>query len=187
MAVRAAALFAVLSVSLAACGEKTAETKGAEGAAAPAASGAVVATGACGLLTLAEVKAVFPDVTTNKAEERLADIGIHACDWETANGMRAVQVRQSTDTKAEEEVGTFEAGIMDPLKPRKALPRTTIEGGQVLVAQQDADAGILQSVGVAAVQSGTQTVSIVSNSIVGRADAATGLGQLAKAAAARAK
>ncbi|WP_158266406.1 hypothetical protein [Allosphingosinicella deserti] len=138
------------------------------------------------MLTMAEAKAAFPDVTAATQEESLAKQGIRACDWGDGPGGRTFQVRISEST-VDDELGTFEAGVVDPFKQTKLTREPFDAGGQVIIASRAESPNVVQDVAVAAVQKGANTVVVVTSRVGGDRDALKArLGTLATTAASRA-
>ena len=142
--------------------------------------------GACALLTMAEAKAAFPDVTSATQEESLVKQGIRACDWGDGPGGRTFQVRISAST-VEDELGTFESGVVDPFKQTKLTREPFAGGGQVIIASRAETPNVVQEVAVAAVQKGANTIVVVTSRVDGdRNGLKERLGTLAATAASRA-
>jgi deferrochelatase/peroxidase EfeB len=184
-----AIVLAAAFVSMAGCG--SGESAGDNATAAPGAAATETASapsgkGVCALLTMAEAKAAYSDVTAATQEESLAKHGIHACDWGAGPGGRTFQVRVS-NSSVDDELGLFEEGVMDPFKKTKLTREAFAGGGQILIARQAETPDVVQDVAVAAIQKGANTIVAVTSRVDGdRESLKQRLTTLATAAASRA-
>lgn len=119
----------------------------------------------CALLTMAEAQTAYPEVVVATPEESLAKQGIHACDWGAKPGGRSFELRLSKSSVAD-EIDMFEMGVMDPVTQAK-LVREAIGNGQLVVGKQGDTPGVLQDIGVAAMQKGANTIVVVTTDVEG--------------------
>lgn len=144
---------------------------------------------ACALLTLAEVRGVFPDVAGNKPDNSLKQHGVFACIWRNAADHQVFQTRVDTDTTVQEQISMFASGITAP--GRSGLRGEAVtglgEGAASLIVHQDTAKGVLSNLGLLTVQRGKDTISVVTSSIGGktRTQVLQEMTQLARAALAR--
>lgn len=144
----------------------------------------------CALTTLAEVKAVFPAASASERQRSLEDVGIFDCAWKDASGARVVNVRVSTGSTAEEEIGTFELGMSDPTKPpNPAVRHEAVQGlgGTAFALVARRDAGAESDLGLIALQKGGDVVAVMTAGIrdKDKAQVLKDLSALVKAAAGR--
>jgi len=169
-----------------ACGPKKVAETAASGDAAASSAASPAGGGVCGLLTMAEAKAAYPDVAVATPYRDLEKNGIQACDWGPKPAGRTFQVRLSQSSVAD-EMATYEMGVVDAMKPAK-LNRAPFGGsGQVMIGRQGEKPGVLGNIGVAAVQKGPNTIVVATSDVAG--DPSTvqrRLVELATASAARA-
>lgn len=165
------ALVAGGALLLAACGSPGGGGSAGGSGAGGAASSAPAGSGACALLTMAEAQAAFLHVTQAKPYTDLEKVGIQACDFGSAATPRVFQTRLSKST-VEDEMATFETGVMDPAKQAHLKRDPFGAGGEAIVSEQGKTPGALGDIGVAALQKGATTVVVSTGTIVGGGEAA---------------
>jgi hypothetical protein len=172
---------------LAACGsKKAAENASASGQVAATSASSPSGSGACGLLTLAEARAAYADVAVSTPYKDLEEHGIQACDWGPKPAGRTFQVRLSKSS-VDQELTTYEAGVMDPMKQAKLRRIPFGAGGQLMIGRQADTPGALGDIGVAAVQKGPNTIVVATSDVSGDPKAVEKrLADLATASASRA-
>jgi hypothetical protein len=146
---------------------------------------------ACAVLTLDAVQGVFPDAERPRPETSLQDYGIFACDWVDASDRRVVHVRISTGATVEDEIGTFELGMSNPLKPNSGPRHEALSGlgaaAAALIVYRDNAKGIPTNLAIVVVQRGGDAVGIATSEIEGkdRAQVLAEMTQLGKLVLAR--
>jgi hypothetical protein len=180
-------LFVGAILLLAACAPKNAAETGSSSAQV-AATGASAPSGpgACGLLTLGEARAAYADVAVATPYKDLEKQGIQACDWGPKPAGRTFQVRLSQSSVGQ-ELTTYEAGVMDPMKHATLTRIPFGVGGQLMIGRQADTPGALGDIGVAAVQKGPNTIVVATSDVAGDPKAVEKrLADLATASASRA-
>jgi hypothetical protein len=172
---------------LAACGsKKAAENASSSGQVAATSASSPSGPGACGLLTMGEAKAAYPDVAVATPYRDLEKHGIQACDWGPKPAGRTFQARLSQSSVGQ-ELTTYEAGVMDPMKQAKLARIPFGVGGQLMIGRQADTPGALGDIGVAAVQKGPNTIVVATSDVSGDPKGVEKrLADLATAAASRA-
>jgi hypothetical protein len=152
-------------ISVVACGPKNS----AETAASPAATtntSSPSGSGACGLLTMAEAQAAYPNVAFATPYRDLEKNGIQACDWGPKPAGRTFQVRLS-NSSVDQELTTYETGVVNPMKPAKLHRSPFGAGGQVMIGRQGDPPEVLGDIGVAAIQKGPNTIVVATSDVAG--------------------
>ncbi|MEP7314855.1 MAG: hypothetical protein ABI859_19905, partial [Pseudomonadota bacterium] len=128
---------------------------------------AAVGSGACHLLTNAEVAAAFPGAKPGVPETAREKYGILGCEWATPSGRVAAQFwKNESPTTARAEAEGMMIGALDPLKrsATKAVRYETLQGvgesAVVAIAKADPATGVLNDLAVAAVVSNGRTITI---------------------------
>ena len=171
---------------LSACGPGNAGNNTSSTAQATSASTAPAGGGICALLTMAEAQAAFPEVKVATPYTDLEKVGIKVCDFGPKANDRTFNVRLSKST-VEQEIATFEAGVMDPMKQSHLTHDPFGGGGKVIVSEQGKTPDALGDIGVAAVQKGPNTIVVSTSTVDGSRDTVEKhLIALATAAASRA-
>ena len=159
-----------------------------------AADNAAAGTGACHLLTNAEVAAAFPGAKPGVPETAREKYGILGCEWSTPSGRVAAQFwKNESPTTARAEAEGLMLGVLDPLKRAgaKAVRYETLQGvgdsAVVAIAKSDAAAGVLTDLAIAVVVAGGRTITIFAPQLVSAepAKAIATLTALARSAAKR--
>lgn len=130
------------------------------GISAPAGSGI------CALLTMAEAQAAFPDVTMATPYKDLENVGIQVCDFGSKPKERTFNVRLSKSS-VDQEITTFESGVMDPMKQTHLVADSFGAGGKVIISKQGKTPGALGDLGVAALQKRANTVVVSTSTVTG--------------------
>lgn len=123
-------------------------------------------TGVCGLLTMAEAQAAFPDVTVATPNTDLEKMGIQVCDFGSKPKARTFNVRLSKSS-VDGELSLFETGVMDPMKHSHLTRDPFGAGGKVIISEQGKTPDALGDIGVAALQKGSNTIVVSTNSVIG--------------------
>jgi len=148
---------------------------------------------ACGLLSDADVRAVFPGAAAGVRETTRGKYGIRACVWETRGGRFALQRWTAKPGTVDNEIRGMAAGVLDPLKPaaRNSVRYEALAGigdqAMALVEAQNPSAGILADAAMLMTQRGDQLIELQSSEL-GRGDRAgalQSLSTLGRAAVAR--
>lgn len=157
-------------LALTACGPNNAGGNASTTAEAPFSSSAPAGDGICALLTMTEAQAAFPEVKVATPYTDLEKVGIKVCDFGPKTNDRTFNVRLSKSS-VDQEITTFEAGVMDPMK-RSHLTRDPFGGGgKVIVSEQGKTSGALGDIGVAAIQKGPNTIVVSTSTVTGGRDA----------------
>jgi hypothetical protein len=176
------AIYVVFALGLAACGKQAASG-------APPAN----ATGACRLLSTAEISSALSKSAVGVAETTREKYGITACEWSTASGSFAVQYWKSEHPSAANEAQSLASGVVDPLKAGAAanVRYETVSGvGEAAVAfieSKDDARGIMSDAAMLFVQQGDIILMLIAPELVkrDRAEALRALESLGKAAVGR--
>lgn len=142
----------------------------------------------CTIVSPADVKAVFPGVSSPERSRRLEQYGTTECQWKDAKGQAVLVVQQSiaaaSGTARSEALGMAE-GFVDPMN-RKALDSIRIEkfsaigaDNAAFVEAADPARGILSGGAFMALVNGGQLVTILSRDLASQ-DRAAGLKALAR-------
>lgn len=174
-------------LAVAACGSPNAADNAPSSPEATVSGGSALAgSGVCALLTIAEARAAFPDVTMAAPYTGLEKVGIQACDFGSKATARRFQVRLSKSS-VDQEITTFETGVMDPVKQSRLTRDAFGAGGVVIVSQHGVTPDALGELGVAALQKGSNTIVVSTSTVIGGRDLVEKhLTALANAAASRA-
>ncbi len=158
-------------LTVAACGPHNAADKGSSSPEVTAVSSSAPSGGGiCALLTMAEAAAAFPEVTVATPYSDLEKYGIKACDFGSKAVVRTFQVRLSKSS-VDQEMTTFETGVMDPMKQSHLTRDTFGAGGKVIISEQGKTPDALGDLGVAALQKGANTVVVSTSTVAGGRDA----------------
>ena len=130
---------------------------------------AAAGSGICALLTMAEAQAAFPEVTLTTPYTDLEKVGIQACDFGSKSAVRVFQVRLSKSS-VDQEMTTFEAGVMDPAKQSQLTRDPFGAGGKIIVSEQGKTPDALGDLGVAALQKGPNTIVVSTSTVTGGHD-----------------
>lgn len=157
----------VLAVT--ACGRGNTGGKASESPEVIAVSSAPAGDGICALLTMAEAQAAFPDVKVAKRYTDLEKVGIQVCNFGATPEGRTFNVRLSKSS-VDQEITTFETGVMDPMK-RSHLTRDPFgAGGKMIISEQGKTPDALGDIGVAAIQKGSNTIVVSTSTVTGGRD-----------------
>lgn len=137
--------------------------------AAAAKKGSVV--DACTLVTLAEVKALFPTVHHTESSTPMAGLGISDCGFKDSDDTRVVNVRVRTNASPKEDMEIMEWSISEPGgPPNPAAKHEAVQGlgaeAAVIVARRDKT--IKRDVALLALQHGPDVVVVTTGEIQGK-------------------
>lgn len=144
--------------------DKTSSSSASAGSSAPA------GTGVCALLTMAEARAAFPEVSVATPYRDLEKQGIQVCDFGSKPMERTFNVRLSKSS-VDQEITTFESGVMDPMKHAHLVSDPFGAGGKVIISEQGKTPDALGDLGVAALQKGENTIVVSTSTVTGGRDA----------------
>lgn len=145
----------------------------------------------CKLLTMAEVRKVFPDAKDGKRESSTERHGIKSCIWEHPRGRLGLQVMKAEPGPVRSEIEGWSLGFKDPLRPDAAVRYEAIAGvgdeAMALVERANQKGGILQDAAMLVAKSRSQQINLYSNDLASRDRSETlkALQFLGKAAAGR--
>jgi hypothetical protein len=145
---------------------------------------------ACTLVTLAEVKALFPDADHTESSSPMKDSGISDCGFKDKDDTRVVNVRVRTNAAPTEDMEIMEWSLSDPGgPPNPAVKHEAVAGlgGEAAAIVVRRDKTIKRDVGILALQHGPDVVVVTTGEIQGKDKARVikELSQLAKLAAGR--
>ena len=152
-----------------ACGPGNAGSNAATKAEATSSSTAPAGDGICALLTMTEAQAAFPEVNVATPYTDLEKIGIKVCDFGPKPKSRTFNVRLSKSS-VDQEITTFETGVMDPMKQLHLTRDAFGAGGKIIISEQGKTPGALGDIGVAAIQKGSNTVVVSTSTVIGGRD-----------------
>lgn len=171
-----------------------AETSSPEQAGAPGASSgqATAGEGPCALLTLAEVRRVFPDAPAGQIQRSQEKHGVVSCEW--GRRLTLVDGTDNIDTP-EDEARSWTLMLLDPLDERASrhVRFETIRGvgdqAVAVVEREDKAKGFILSVAYIVVRRGPRQVTLMSTDLARRerSEALDALQQLGRAVAGRLK
>jgi hypothetical protein len=150
--------------------------------------------GACGLLKLAEVRRVIPDVQSSERDRSLDQVGIATCAWKGAKGARDLTVQHwEGEDSAEIELNSLLEGIVDPVKGHggASVRRERFSGlgddALAVVERPDPKSGVLTYAALMVVKRGKHVLTFASSdlALLDRAQALKALESLGRAAVAR--
>ena len=156
-------------LTVAACGPNNPGGNASTTAVAPSSSSAPAGNAICALLTMTEAQAAFPEVRVATPYTGLEKVGIKVCDFGPKPNDRTFNVRLSKSS-VDQEISTFEAGVMDPMKQSHLTRDPFGGGGNVIVSEQGKTTGALGDVGVAAIQKGPNTIVVSTGTVTGGRD-----------------
>lgn len=173
-------------LTVTACGPGNAGSNASTTTETASSSAAPAGDGICALLTMAEAQAAFPEVRVATPYTDLEKVGIKVCDFGPKPNDRTFNVRLSKSS-VDQEMTTFEAGVMDPMKPSHLARDPFGAGGKIIISEQGKTPGALGNIGVAAIQKGSNTIVVSTSTVTGGHDSVEKhLIALATAAASRA-
>ncbi|MEO8366348.1 MAG: hypothetical protein ABI538_09105 [Pseudoxanthomonas sp.] len=130
--------------------------------------------GPCRLLTLAEVRAVFPDVQEGVENKTLQQYGMGVCEWTGSGTVLTARTEPAKGHTAENSVRGLADGFIDPLNAA-ASQRVRFEpisgvGDEawVVLEQRDEKSGFLADMAFMSLRRGDSMVTLMSNDLSGR-------------------
>ena len=152
-----------------ACGPGNAGSNASTTAEATSSSAVPSGDGICALLTMTEAQAAFPEVKVATPYTDLEKIGIKVCNFGATPKDRTFNVRLSKSS-VDQEITTFETGVMDPMKQLHLTRDPFGVGGKIIISEQGKTPGALGDIGVAAIQKGSNTVVVSTGTVIGGRD-----------------
>lgn len=145
---------------------------------------------ACTLVTLAEVKALFPDADHTESSSPMEGLGISDCGFKDKDDTRVVNVRVRTNADPKEDMEVMEWSLSEPGgPPNPAVKQEAVKGlgGEAAVMVLRRDKTIKRDIGILALQHGPDVIVVTTGEIEGKDKARViqELSQLAKLAAGR--
>lgn len=132
------------------------------------------AEGACRLLSLSEVRAVFPDAEAGVENNSLRQYGMTACEWAGKGARLAARTEAAAGHSAEDSVRELADGSIDPMN---AAARGRVRFEQIpgvgndawlVLEQRDEKGGFLANMAILSLRRGDTMVTLMSNDLSGR-------------------
>ena len=149
--------------------------------------------GPCALLTIAEVRRVFPNATAGKLDRSQEQYGNLNCLWDHPEGRFSLLVGSETSQSVENEARGWTLMFLDPLNRAaernvRFEPVTGVgDHAMAIVERADKEKGFLTDAAVIVVQRGEHQATLMSTDLAkrDRAEALKALEELGKAVANR--